>query len=158
MSNPTPKPIAWCWQDKASLRRIRDAFDRTNDVCSALAVYLALTEISSDSNAPEFQTTHAWIARMAGVSVSTVQRRIKVLVDIGLLEVKTPDLRAPSTYKLLSFGNGARTLRNGARTFGHSPKRVPLPTSEECTEESKKNLPQNGSEADDLKLLLEAQR
>src|SRR5690242_17651712 len=97
----TTRGIAWCWADKAALRKIRDAFDASNEVCSALSVYLALCEISSDTNAPEFTTTHAWVARLSGASVSTVKKRLRVLAQIGLLEITTPSLRAPSTYKLL---------------------------------------------------------
>lgn len=137
-----PKPLrkssgtAWCWQDKAVLRRIREAFDATNDVASALATYTALTEIASDRQREDFVTTHAWIARASGLSVRTVQARLAVLSEIGLVEVITPSLRAPSTYRLLSFGNGCATSGNGCVAFGNGQKQTTLPTLEESPEES----------------------
>lgn len=127
---------AWAWQDKAALRRIREAFDASNDVSSALAAYVALTEIASDTQRDEFTTTHAWIARTSGLSVRTVQSRIKVLAEIGLVEVITPPLRAPSTYRLLALGNGCGTSGNGCRAFGNGQKQASLPTLEESQEES----------------------
>jgi hypothetical protein len=131
------KPVAWCWQDKAVLRRIREAFDADSAVCTALAVYLALTEIASDSKADLFKTTHGHIARLSGVSVSTVKNRLRTLAEIGLVDIKTPDLRAPSTYKLLPSANDYPTLANGCRALVKIPEN-PLATSEECTEEEKK--------------------
>lgn len=127
---------AWAWQDKAALRRIREAFDASNDVSSALAAYVALTEIASNEQRDEFTTTHAWIARTSGLSVRTVQSRIKVLAEIGLVEVITPALRAPSTYRLLALGNGCGTSGNGCRAFGNGQKQASLPTLEESQEES----------------------
>jgi hypothetical protein len=141
------KHVAFCWQDKAALRRIREAFDHEHSVCTALAVYLALSEIASDAGSEEFKTTHAWIQRFSGVSVSTIKKRLSALAEIGLIEVRTPELRAASTYRLLPFGNGCPTLANGCRTIASkqgqwlaNDSQQPLATSEERSEE-KKTLP-----------------
>ena len=58
------KGVPFCWQSKAVRRAIREAFDATHNVASALAVYDALTEIASDEESETFATTHAWIQRM----------------------------------------------------------------------------------------------
>ena len=112
-------------------------------MCSALSVYDALTEIASDENSESFQTTHAWIAKMSGASIRTVQDHIKVFVELGLITVATSKLRSPSSYMLLQFGKGCTTLSNGCRTFGNARKFPGLPTSEESEknvlEESKNN-------------------
>jgi len=123
----------WCWQSKAALRRIREAFDASNNVATALAVYGALCEIASDSGADEFTTTHAWIRQISGASVRTIQGHLKVFAELGLVSVSTARLRAPSRYRLLPFGNDCATLGNGCLAFGNgfSP---PLPTSEEKKE------------------------
>ncbi len=113
-SNPSGRPfqqhrelkkgngVAWCWMDKRALRKIREAFDRDNAISSALAVYLALCEIASNKESEVFQTTHSYIAQNSGVSIKTVQRRLKILEEIELIRVSTPNLRAPSNYTLLA--------------------------------------------------------
>jgi hypothetical protein len=106
-SSPGPREIkkskGWAWADKASLRKIREAFDRTNDVASALSVYFALCECASDAGKERFKTTHAWIAGKSGWSPRTVQARLKVLADLKLIRVHTQALRGPSTYELLEY-------------------------------------------------------
>lgn len=133
----------WCWQNKAALRAIREGFEEEHGVTSALAVYLALTELASDRASETFQTTHAWIAGMTGLAVRTVQNRIKGLAELGLVTVVTPKLRAPSAYTLHPSGNSCRTSGNGCATFGNSGKQGSLPTLEEREEreETEKKLP-----------------
>lgn len=140
----------WCWQSKAALRAIREGFDEEHGVTSALAVYLALTELASDRASETFQTTHAWIGGMTGLSVRTVQDRIKGLAELGLVTVVTPKLRAPSAYTLHTsgtgcgtFGNSCVTSGNGCAAFGNGGKQASLPTLEEKEEreEREKNLP-----------------
>lgn len=147
------KPIArisgdgpWCWQSKAARRRIREAFDSTHNVATALSVYDALTEIASDGADETFTTTHAWIQRISGVSVRTIQNHLNVFAELGLLTISTPRLRAPSTYTLLSFGSDCGTFGSGSAsngnqcaTFGNDQFRPPLPTSEEREKKDQKN-------------------
>jgi len=135
----------FCWQSKAVRRQIRDAFDASNNVATALGVYDALTEIASDAQAETFTTAHAWIASKCGVSQRTVQRLLKEFAAIGIVAVETPALRAPSRFTLLPFGNRGVTQCNPGVALRHSSKQPPCPTSEESDEESQKkdlnNLP-----------------
>jgi len=104
MSTRTIKDGPFCWQSKAALRRLRDAFDATNDVSTALAVYIALTEIASNEGVETFTAAHAWIARLSGVGVSTVKKHVKTLAEVGLIAAEVPKLRAPARFTLLSVG------------------------------------------------------
>lgn len=92
------KPPPFCWQDKPTLRKIRELAPSPG---SALAVYLALTEIASDKESDTFQTTHHYIGKVSGFSWRTVLERLKDLQRIGVIEVQTPRMKAPSTYRLL---------------------------------------------------------
>ncbi len=117
---------------------IREAFDATNDVASALGVYDALTEIASDLQSETFQTTHAWIQRISGQSVATIKRRLAAFADLGIVRIDTPALRAPSTYHLLSLANHEPTLANDELALAHSPFRAPRATSEESQKKLEK--------------------
>ncbi|PAW80316.1 MAG: hypothetical protein B9S33_18575 [Pedosphaera sp. Tous-C6FEB] len=120
-------PIAW--QDKRVLRKIRDSFDSANTIASALGTYTALTVVASDKQVEEFQTTHSWLAGLSGFSERTVRDRMADLARLGFVAVSTPALRAPSTYRLLPFGEGCLTSGNGCRAFGKR-EAPPLPPSE----------------------------
>lgn len=139
--NPRTEPF--CWQAKAARRLIRTSLDATNDTASTLGVYDALTEIASDNSSEEFLTTLAWIGNMSGYSKRTVQKRLADLEQLKLVEIKTPSLRAPSTYRLLPCGNGCATSGNGCRTISngchaHGKYEVPnLPPSEEIKKKNR---------------------
>ena len=115
-SSGTNPPFAW--QDKRVLRKIRDSFDSANTIASALGTYNALTVVASDKQVEEFQTTHAWLAGLSGFSERTVRDRVADLARLGIVAVSTPALRAPSTYRLLPFGDGCLAFGNGCRAFG----------------------------------------
>jgi hypothetical protein len=104
----------WCWQSKAARRAIREAFDTSNNVASALGVYDALTEEASNKKAQTFTTTHAWLQSLSGVSVSTVKKVLAVFVEMKLVHISVPAFRAPSTYTLLPIPF-TRPLRQGRR-------------------------------------------
>lgn len=53
---------------------IRDHFDDTNSVSSALAVYLSLTEFASDEKSEVFQRRILEVAARAGVSYKTAAK------------------------------------------------------------------------------------
>lgn len=116
----------FCWQHKDARRRIREAFDRAKTVHSALGIYDALTEIASDKQSEVFETTHAYIAQMSGWSPRTVQDRLDELVEIGLIEIHTPALKAPSTIRLLAVTDWQPLLNAPQRQ-----KKVALPTLEQ---------------------------
>lgn len=135
----------FCWQSKAARRAIRDAFDASNNVTTALAVYDALSEVASDERSETFTTAHAWIARLSGVSVRTIQSHLRVFETLGLIHVEVPALRAPGTYRLLPFGSqstasGSECLSFGNQclAFGNGSKQARLPRYEESGRIKKK--------------------
>lgn len=120
MSNDNPsaagkqEPFAWC--SKLMLRRIREQIE---EYSSALSVYVALCWVASDNERDEFVTTHGYLAQLSGCSEKTVRRRLADLTNAKVVHIETPAMKAPCTYRLLSFGHGYRTLGHGVRTFGH---------------------------------------
>lgn len=135
------KDAPFCWQAKAARRAIRDAFDATSNVSTALCVYDALTEIASDEQNETFTTTHAWISRLSGVSPTTIKKVLPVLRDLGLVSISTPALRAPSTYTLHAVANDSRSTANDRQPTANDSRSAssvrqreifePLATSEE---------------------------
>ncbi len=77
---------------------IRDSLDKERTVASGISVYTALTEIASDTQSEIFTTTEAWVAMKAGLSAKTASARLTDLVEIDLLKISTPKLKAPSTF------------------------------------------------------------
>lgn len=135
----------FCWQHKPALRKIREAFDQEKTVSSALGIYGALTEIASDEESEVFQTTHAYIAQKSGFSPRTVQARLAGLAEIGLVEVSTPSMKTPSTYRLLSVLSVQQPLPSDTQplpSVRQRTKKAPLPSSEE----SKKNVYEESKE------------
>jgi hypothetical protein len=122
--------VPWCWADKRVLRQIRNSFDSQNVAASALAVYHALTESASNHEREEFTDSICTIANLAGMSVRTAGDRLRDLARIGVIKMSTPKMKAPSTYTLVTFGNGCATIGNGCRTFGKR-EASPLPPLEE---------------------------
>lgn len=105
------------WMHKSIADRIRT---QSNEPSSALLTYLALCEIASDNGAETFKVSQTEIAYKAGLSVRTISDRIHDLAELGLIEIDTPAVRQPTTFKLLDpIGNGCRTIGNGCRTFGN---------------------------------------
>jgi hypothetical protein len=108
----------FCWQNKHVLRSIRDHFDATNNVSSALAVYVALTEIASNKQSEVFDRRIGDIAARAGVSYKTADKvlhRLEALAIVAIMrhKVSGTNENAPSTYRLLRFSNNCPTLGNG---------------------------------------------
>jgi len=92
----------FCWQKKKALRLIRKSFE--GDTTSALAVYVALTEIASDAKAETFPASAGYIANKAGVSRRTAIRFIKPFEHCGLIAVTRATQgtsHLPNTYTLL---------------------------------------------------------
>lgn len=95
--NAERRTVPFCWQDKRTLRKIREQCPR---YVSALAVYHALTEVASDKQSDEFTTTHDWLAQLCGYGRRTVLRRLPDLERIGVVQISTPAMKAPCTYRL----------------------------------------------------------
>jgi len=107
---------AFVWQDKAILRRI---CQEVEDRGSCLAVYYALCWVASDKESEVFQTTHKWLAHLSGFSPATVKRRVGDLERIKAVEVYTPALHAPCTYRMLAPQGGVRALAHHDLTMAH---------------------------------------
>ena len=126
----------FCWQSKHVLRYIRDCFDDSNNVASALAVYLSLTEKASDEQSETFTCRIRDIAARAGVGYKTAANvlcrfeKLK-LVEIRRNKIENTQENAPSTYKLLRLGNDFTRLGNGRkpqslpRRIEQSPEQSP---------------------------------
>jgi DNA-binding transcriptional ArsR family regulator len=138
MNTRHTKDGSWCWENKAARRLIRDAFDATNNVTTALATYSALCEIASDKGRETFTTTHAWIQRLSGVSPSTIKKHLAAFADLKLVYISTPALRVPSTYMLLSLANDCTALANGELALANSTSSAPLATSEESKKKERR--------------------
>lgn len=99
------KDAPFCWQSKAALWRIRDAFDESTFLDQSLAVYLTLCELASDEQSATFTATRRKVAGRAGVSVRRVSEILARLKSLVLLDWKqnyldgTKEL-SPSTYTL----------------------------------------------------------
>lgn len=141
----------WCWLSKQALRTIREFFDETNDVSSALAAYVALAELASNKANEAFTATRAEIANRAGMSVRKLSDILKRLVVARLLEITanyiagTEDkARAPSTYLLLKTrGNDCSTSGNNCTSLGTDRNHASLPS---LKEQEKKEVQENGEE------------
>jgi len=129
----------FCWQHKAALKKIRESFDAEKAVASAIGTYAALTEIASDEQMEVFTTTHAWIAQKSGLSPRTVQDRLAGLAEIGLVEISTPIMKAPSTYRLLPVPQPLQNDKQPLQSVQQRTKKAPLLSLEESSEESLKN-------------------
>ena len=130
----------FCWQEKQVLRFIRDCFDDTNSVASALAIYLSLTERASDEQAETFDCRVREIAARAGVGYRTAMNVLPRLEALGIIAIRRNRIantkeRAPSTYTLLSLGNDCPRLGNGRiqpslpRKIEESPEQTPEKSS-----------------------------
>ena len=93
----------FCWQAKEALRRIREHLDGDSLLPFALLAYLALTVNASDQQTEEFTTLQSHLSRLAGgISTRTLQRVLPILREIGLIDYRTPKLRGPITFRILS--------------------------------------------------------
>lgn len=95
----------FCWQSKATIWRIREAFDESTFLDQVLAVYLTLCELASDEQSATFTSTRRKIAERSGVSirrVSEILGRFKLLrlVDWKQNYLEGTKELAPSSYSL----------------------------------------------------------
>jgi hypothetical protein len=136
----------FCWQEKQVLRFIRDCFDDTNSVASALSVYLSLTEKASDAQSDQFDCRIRDIASRAGVSYRTAGNVLRRFAVLGLIaiqrnKIKNTQENAPSTYTLLRLGNDCPRLGNG-RKQPSLPRKIEE-SSEQTPEKSSRTLSNN---------------
>src|SRR6266567_5622306 len=116
--NQPSKTRPWLWIEKAGrrmIRGIRQRFDSTLSVPSALLVYDALCEIASDEASCTFESSLEHIADVADVSRSTVKRLLPLLEQLRLIGIERsyqPNtyLRAPSRYTLLAIAHSELSI------------------------------------------------
>lgn len=90
---------AFCWQEKAALRLIREKF-KPSERATALAIYSTLTELASNNQTDEFKVKRQTVGAMVGrSSVRSVDHYLDSLSDIGLVD--TRPLVIDGEYKCL---------------------------------------------------------
>ncbi len=137
---------AFCWQTKEALRRIRQVFDQSHDVCSALSVYLALSEVASNNGRESFTTTQGDIGQRAGLSVRKVADVLRKLHTSGLVRITDNYLpgsdgkaRAPSTFTMLATSrNDCTSSRNNCGSSCMDGKQPSLPSNTRKNKERSK--------------------
>jgi hypothetical protein len=156
MKSRTTKDGPFCWQAKESLRAIRDRFDAAHNVASAIAVYVALSEIASNKGCESFEATQGEVAQKSGLSPNTVRKVLAGLKAAGLLH-ESPNFyesgegetsgRAPSTFILLPHPshNQCATSRNNCATLRNGPSKRPLRSNTRKKEESNKENLKDGA-------------
>src|SRR5439155_13527751 len=106
----------FCWCEKTILAMITETFSESDQAASARSLYVALTELASDSGSETFTARKALIAHRAGLSISTTERLLKGFEQLNLVAITRNRLGAwkqPNTYTLLTMRNGDATLRIG---------------------------------------------
>ena len=105
---------------------ITEKFSESDQAASARSLYVALAELASDHGSETFTATKALIAHKAGVSVSTVQRLLKGLEQLGVVHIKSGlingALKSANTYTLLAIGHSDSTMSH--RRSGSNPDKV----------------------------------
>lgn len=136
------------------MHRIRQTFDTSHDVSSGLSVYLALTEVASNTGKESFITTQGDLGQRSGLSVRKVADVLKKLRAIELIEVTdnylpgTSNGRAPSTFTLL-FTSRTRCATSSNRCG--SSRTVPIQRSLPSYIKKEKETKETDKERDALK-------
>lgn len=164
--NPIPlrsaKDGPFCWQSKPALRRIREHFDGRRDTHTAIAAYVALTEIASDQQSEWFRAEQSYIAHKAGMSARTLGPLLPDLEAAGVLRTRKTALKAPLIYELLLTDQ--KTLPNDQQLLPNDTQSLPnarqvtfseLPTVEERNEEKKEERRKVSAPAPTLEALIE---
>jgi DNA-binding MarR family transcriptional regulator len=85
------RSMPFLWQDKNTMRLIREAFqeERGNKLAFAIAVYVSLTEIASNryNDATKSTITQNELAKMTGLSLNTVNQIIEVFERLNIVTI-----------------------------------------------------------------------
>ncbi len=129
----------FCWQNKETLRGIRESLDACANLPSILGVYHALTEIASNEQSNQFTATQSHIAQLAGgICTKTVGRCLKELRALEIISTELSQLKGPLRFDLLRDGTWSPTdgtLSPNDRTVKDSQLSVSRRTLEESLEE-----------------------
>jgi len=146
----------FCWQNKETLRGIRESLDGDGGLASILSVYHALTEIASDKASDEFTTMQSHIGKLSGgLSTSTVKRCIKELRALHVISYELSRLRGPLKFMLHRDGsqipNDGSQMTNdrsfpisgevvsSRRTLEESLEEIPAGVAVKCRKKSQAN-------------------
>src|SRR2546423_12361594 len=95
-----PQGVPFFWGPKAAMKKIEEALE-LNEAASAKLVYVALCRIASNEATSTFVKPIQYIAMLASVSRSTVERRLRDLERLKLVRVERFALKQPNHYTLL---------------------------------------------------------
>lgn len=117
--------VAYSWQEKTALRKIRESCEGKKAACDVLAIYLALTEIASDRKTDRFIVDQLYLSEKAGMSLSTLKRHLPDLVSIGVVTItqNRKGIKTQSTYELNLIGTGIKskkTIAQSELTIAHN--------------------------------------
>jgi hypothetical protein len=88
-TNPSDKKTGWCWQEKAVLNLLNDAYgSNLEKKRTARSIYLAFTQVCSNAGKNPFFATRTSLSGIAGVSPSTLERYKKDFKNLGILSFK----------------------------------------------------------------------
>jgi hypothetical protein len=111
---------AFCWQEKAALRFLREKF-KPSEVVTATAVYVTLTELASNNQADEFRVKRQTLGDMIGRSVDSIDIYLSRLEEIGLVEKRA--IVIDNEYKCIAI------------------RLLPRPATTECTRPPAESAP-----------------
>ncbi|MBI2415643.1 MAG: hypothetical protein HYV33_03215 [Candidatus Kerfeldbacteria bacterium] len=130
----------FCWQSKPILRLIRETYTRKR-LCTAIAIYTVLTELSSNQNTQAYcQAYYIDIANHMGKSSSTAKRYLNEFVIMGIVrkqhryQKNNPKMLARTKWFLLSL-----PVQHKTPTSVHNNNKPPSQNNEPVIEEHTKN-------------------
>jgi len=109
------------WQDKNTMRLIREAFqeERGNKLAFAIAVYVCMTEIASNKQSDVFIFTQSELAKMTGLSLNTVRQIIEAFERLKIIKRKKHKKNGfllAYIYELLAPPSKPTLAKNTAQT------------------------------------------
>ena len=115
--------VAWSWQEKQVVRFIRNHFDDSpTKTASALALYLALTEVASNRAKDRFQCTHAELVSLSGLSRSSVisiLKQFEIIDVVDIERIRVGQVNLPSIYTLLACPTTEQGVENTTKESKH---------------------------------------
>ncbi len=123
----TRDKIAHCWQEKKVRRFLRQQYDGTNSIGTALNIYDGLTEVASNKGRDEFEASYASIATASGVSKRSVIRFVDDFESLRLIKVerRTEGKRSlKSIFTLLAHDSGAPVTVNDSINESNVRKKI----------------------------------
>lgn len=131
-----PGKSPWCFQHEVDLQFIVDQIEGTN-AAHCIATYVALTRTANQERSTKFIVKQSRIAEMASLCVKTVAKCLKMLKEIGLLDIQERYMK--DTHARLSDCITLRTTCPTLRTTCRTSRTEMGPQDSELSQEDKKN-------------------